>query len=106
MAYHDQNGNITIDDEAAKRDVQRMKEAISYLTESRDRMRKLMEMSSSGQGEALSAITEKAGEMINKINDMIARLDESIGFINKTVQHYFMVDQEIKKAVQSSGGNE
>ncbi len=105
MAYHDENGKITIDEVAAEQDIRRLERAIADLNASKNAMKNLMNTAAAGKGEAVSAVTEKSGEMINKINDMISRLDETVSFIKRTVSHYRQVDENIKNAIKASGGN-
>lgn len=104
MALYDENGRITIDEVAAQRDVKKIREALSYLNESRRTINNLIQQATATQGETGSAIIEKAGELRGQIDALIARLNETESFINKTVAHYQRVDQQVKDIISSTGG--
>lgn len=105
MALYDQNGKITIDENAAQYDMRKIRDAIQYLESSRKTMTSLIQQASHMQGETGDAISEKAIELRKQIDSMIDRLNESIKFINKTVSHYQWLDKQVKDIINASGGD-
>lgn len=102
MAYYDENGRIIIDEVAAQADIRRIETAIASLNNSKKAINNLIQQATSEQGQTSSTIIEKATEMRNQIDAMIARLSETASFISRTVAHYQWVDQKIKEAINAS----
>ena len=102
MAYYDENGRITIDESAAQADIKRIETAIASLNNSKKAINNLIQQATSEQGQTSTAVIEKATEMRNQIDAMIARLSETASFISRTVAHYQWVDQKIKEAINAS----
>lgn len=100
MAFHDEKGRITIDEQAADQDIRRLREAADILKESREAIRSLQ--SGDMQGKAASAIQAKGREMEKELARMIERLEDSANFIRKTVEHYRRLDEELKRAIQAA----
>lgn len=101
MAYHDEKGRITIDEQAASRDIKRLQEAVEVLKRSQaavDTLSKEYYM----QGAVAGAIVNKAGQTKRNLADMIEKLEETISFIRKTVRHYELLDEQIKQAIQAA----
>lgn len=101
MAYHDEKGRITIDEQAAAKDVKRLQESVEVLKRSRaaiDVLSKEYYM----QGAVAFAIVNKAEQTKRDLSDMIAKLEETISFIQKTVRHYQLLDEQIKQAIQAA----
>ncbi len=102
MAYYDENGTITIDEDAANADCNRIDKAIASLTASKEAMQNLIKQAAEGKGQTTIAVAEKSSELTGKIMDMISRLEETKSFIKRTVQHYQQVDAAIKATVLSA----
>lgn len=102
MAFHDEKGRITIDEQAAEQDIRRLREAADILKESREAIRSLRRQSGDMQGKAASAIQAKGQEMEKELAGMIERLEDSADFIRKTVEHYRRLDEELKRAIQAA----
>jgi seryl-tRNA synthetase len=102
MAYRDSSGKITIDEYAAAQDIQRLRQAIESLTNSRNAVNALIQQATSEKGQTSSAIIEKAGELKRQLDDMINRLNETLNFISRVVRHYQEVDRKVKEAIQAS----
>ena len=99
MAYYDENGNITIDEQAANADIRRIETAINRLNESKKALSALISQATEGQGQTTAAITEKAAELNGKIVDLVTRLNDTQDFIRRTVQHYQQVDAQLKNEI-------
>lgn len=102
MAFHDDKGRITIDEQAAAQDIRRLREAADILKESREAIRSLQRQSGDMQGKAASAIQAKGQEMEKELARMIEKLENSADFIRKTVEHYRRLDEELKRAIQAA----
>lgn len=100
MAYRDHNGKITIDETAAKRDVQRINASVAKLEAARNSVNHLMQQSSAMKGQTGQAIAAKSGELQKKLDDLIVDLRREVIAINQTVAKYKRLDQEVKAAIQ------
>ena len=102
MAYFDENGRITIDEDAAAKDIKRLRESAQVLKDSRAAIRSMKSQALEFQGEMSSAIVEKANEMERRQTAMIEKLEETAAYIQKVVNRYQKLDEEIKKAIQAA----
>ena len=59
MAYFDENGRITIDEDAAAKDIKRLRESAQVLKDSRAAIRSLKAQASELEGQISEAILEK-----------------------------------------------
>ena len=87
MAYYDFNGTITIDEVAAKRDIQKINLVIPRLEAAKATLDRLREEGENTKGECGSAISEKALELSRKIAKLIQNLRETRDIIEKTIRH-------------------
>lgn len=102
MAYKDYNGKITIDETAAKKDVQKIKAAIAKLEAARSSVNQLMQQSSAMKGQTGQAIASKSSEMSRNLDNLIRNLQKEVTAINQTVAKYKRLDQQVKQAIQRS----
>lgn len=102
MAYRDENGRITIDEQAAQKDIRRLREAANILKDSRASIRSLRQQSGDMQGLAVSAIQDKSLEMDRKLTQMIEKLEDTADCIQKVVRHYQKIDEDLKKIIQQA----
>lgn len=102
MAYFDENGRITIDEDAAARDIKRLRESAQVLKDSRAAIRSVKSQALEFQGEMSAAIVEKANEMERRQTAMIEKLEDTAAYIQKVVNRYQKLDEEIKKAIQAA----
>ena len=72
MAYHDENGRITIDEVAANGDITKLRASIDTLKTILERFQQLQQQAGESQGNTASAISDKAVEMSSKLKKMIA----------------------------------
>ena len=105
MAYYDENGTITIDEQAANADIRRIETAVSRLEESRKALTDLTHQAADGQGQTMAAVTEKAAELNGKIAEMLSRLHETEDFIRRTVSHYQQIDASLRAQIMGGTGN-
>lgn len=102
MAYYDYNGEITIDEQVARRDIQKINNALPALEAAKAALERLVDEGSNTKGAAGAAIVEKTMELIKKINAMIQAMQETKNCIEQTVRHYQKLDQEVKAAIQAA----
>ncbi len=103
MALYDQSGQITIDEDAAKYDMQKMNDAIYYLQQSADALDNVAQQADITTGETGDAIAEKARELKKQVNAMIDRLGDAVDFIQKTVVHYQLLDRKLGDEFRQAG---
>lgn len=101
MAYYDFNGTVTIDEQAAWSDIQKIQLALPSLYNARTALEQLVLQSSTMQGETGAAITEKASELLAKINRLIQNLNDTSGSISQTVYKYQELDRQVKATIES-----
>ena len=68
MAYYDYNGTITIDENAARADINRIQSAIPKLTAVSGILERMIQEGCSAQGETALAIVEKAGDLNRQVS--------------------------------------
>lgn len=102
MAYVDESGRITIDEQAAARDIKRLRESAQVLKDSRAAIRSLKSKAGELEGQMSAAILEKAQAMEKRLTQMIDKLEETASYIQKTVNKYEQLDREIKRAIQAA----
>ena len=102
MAYRDERGRITLDENAAHQDMQRLMQAKTTLEDAKKMLENLINQASGEQGQTADAVVEKATELKNRLTTLINRLTETRSFISNTVNHYKEVDRLVKEAVQAT----
>ena len=102
MAYHDENGRITIDEVAAKNDVRKMEAAIDRLDATIRQFKQLMNKASESKGNTAEAVYDKSMEMITRLNKSKEQLQMAIDLINRTVKHYYELDKKLRDAILAS----
>lgn len=102
MAYYDFDGKITIDEAAARRDIQKIETALPYLYNAKKSVIRIREEGSSTIGETGKAIVEKAEELTNTTNKVIEELEKTKSYIEKVVRYYQQLDREVKEQIQKA----
>lgn len=100
MAYRDYNGKITIDELAAKRDIQKINEAVKRLEKARDNLNQLISQGSAMKGSSGEALVSKGVELKRRVEKLISNLQQEVAFINGTIEKYKRLDREVKEAIQ------
>ncbi len=103
MAYYDNNGRITIDENVAGQDIRRIEYAIEQLNSSKTAIDNLIRQADSEKGLTNRAIVGKALQLKKQIDDLINRLEETIVIIRKTVRHYQEIDRRVRDAIRANG---
>lgn len=102
MAYYDFNGTITIDEQAAWADINRIQQALPSLSAAKSALEQLILQCGVMQGETSAAISEKAAELLVKVNGLIQKLNETSGYISQTVYRYQEIDRQVKAAIEAA----
>ncbi len=102
MAYYDYNGTITIDENAARADINRIQSAIPKLTAVSGILERMIQEGGSAQGETALAIVEKAGDLNRQVSQLTALLREESQLIQQTVARYQLLDQQVKQTIEAA----
>ena len=102
MAYYDYNGTITIDENAARADINRIQSAIPKLTAVSGILERMIQEGCSAQGETALAIVEKAGDLNRQVSQLTALLIEEAQLIQQTVARYQLLDQQVKQTIEAA----
>ena len=96
----DENGNLTIDEGAAYSDANKIDQANADLAQARKALTQLYGLSQSIKGQTGSAISEKTGELINRLDQLSGQLQNSSAYIRRTVRYYQQKDEELSQQVR------
>lgn len=102
MAYHDENGRITIDEVAAYNDIAKLQNSIDIMRTTMRKFEQLQAEAAESSGKTAAAIANKAAEMIGKLRKAISQLENSIALIKRTVAYYQQKDRELRDTINGS----
>lgn len=102
VAYYDRNGTITIDENAARRDIQKIEAALPSLRNAKSALERMLEEGGQTKGDTGNAIIEKSQELLSQTNKMIKQLEETKSLIEKVVRHYQKLDAEMKRLIDNA----
>lgn len=95
--------NITIDEDAARRDVMRIRGAKQALDEALRTVNTLNQQAQQMRGQTGRAIVEKSAELTSMVEALSARMVETSSFINSTVLKYQVKDDRLAEIISHSG---
>lgn len=104
MAYHNAQGQVTIDAAAAKADISKIRQAITKLEESQASIQQLNRSASTMQGQTGTAIADQCRRLEKKVTDLKEQLNKTILYIQKTVEKYKEEDRMLANKFRSGGG--
>ena len=104
MAYYNEQGQVTIDEDAANGDISKIRQAITKLEDSQKSIRQLKATASSIHGLTGQAIEEQCSRLDTKVEALITKLKGSINFIQKTVEKYKEEDRLLAAKYRAGGG--
>lgn len=104
MAYHNEQGQVTIDAAAANEDISKIRQALSKLEESQRSIQLLGRSASGMHGQTGAAIVDQCKRLDKQVNDLKEQLNKSIVYIQKTVQKYKEEDRALANKFRSGGG--
>lgn len=100
MAFIDENGKITIDENAAERDVKNLLESKAHLLESLSVMRRIEAEATEFVGDTGVVLGSTAQQLQAQIQEMINEIDQTINRIRQVVSLYQAIDTSLKETVQ------
>lgn len=104
MSYYNASGQITIDEAAANADIQKIRNAITKLEDSKNSIGRLKASASSMQGQTGTAIVEQCARLDAQVSGLIQKLNSSITYIRRTVEKYKEEDRLVAQKIRSGGG--
>lgn len=99
MAFTDQNGKITIDENAAQQDIKNMAAAKESLTAAADYLKEAMALASELSGNTAAAIEDTTRQFIKQIEVTVASIDTASHNIETTVKTYQAMDSKLKDVI-------
>lgn len=100
MAYRDENGRITIDEDAAKRDIRNIDDAIASLDGALKAIENIMARAADQKGKAMTATINKANQLKKRISLLKNELNGNKDVIRGTVSKYRQIDAAIKAEIK------
>ena len=103
MAYHDENGKITIDEEAAREDIKRLRNAANMLDDSMKAIQKMrISITKSTYEVYKHSLEDKNTQMYNRLKDARDELNATADYIDKVVKEYQRKDKLIRDAIKAA----
>ena len=103
MAYHDENGKITIDEEAAREDIKRLRNAANMLDDSMKAIQKMrISITKSTYEVYKHSLEDKNTQMYNRLKDARDELNATADYIDKVVKEYQHKDKLIRDAIKAA----
>lgn len=102
MALYDENGKITIDENAAQYDIQNLNRSIGSLNEALSIVAAVEARASQFKGETADALQSAASSIARKLRAMIEDTEESARYIRATVNKYQRIDAALKDQINST----
>jgi len=103
MAYHDENGKITIDEEAAREDIKRLRNAANMLDDSMKAIQKMrISITRSTYEVYKHSLEDKNTQMYNRLKDARDELNATADYIDKVVKEYQRKDKLIRDAIKAA----
>ena len=96
MAFKDENGRITIDEDAANNDIVKIRAAQERLEESRKNLKALISNAQTCVGETAEAICNKGTEILFEINRLYENLSDTTQYIQRVISVYREKDRKLK----------
>ena len=93
MAFHDADGRITIDENAANRDISHAQQARQSLSAAEKQLQLMLQQTNEFEGETARALNEKSAELLKRVQSMMRQIDEMISFTRNTVARYRAIDE-------------
>lgn len=104
MAYRDANGNITIDENEAKRDISRLQNVSEVLKDAEYRLQNILITATESSGLIANSIEGTAASLRREIQALQNGIQDQIRRIRVTVRKYQEVDAKLKETIASGGG--
>lgn len=102
MAFRDENGKITIDEQAAQQDIKKLNRSKESLTTAIDHLKEIIALASEFSGNTGTVITETALQLQKQIQGTIDNIDTTSQNIDATIKKYQAIDSALKDTINSS----
>ena len=102
MEFRDSDGRITIDEAAAQKDIKQLRLSIEKMETALNELNEILVQAEEFSGNTGTQIREASMILIKDIQNSIKSSEDAIDQIQKTVNKYQRLDQEIKGIVNSS----
>lgn len=101
MAFIDENGKITIDENAAERDVKNLLESKEHLSTALSVIKQIEVESGEFEGATGTALANTAQQLQAEIKKLLAQTEETICQIRYVVDKYQAIDASLKETIQA-----
>ena len=101
MAYRDANGKITIDEVAAKKDIDNLTFSMECLIAVSEMMKEINMASFEFNGHTAVEIQTYSDELMKLISTLSNDVSETISLIENTVKKYQEIDRSLKETIDS-----
>lgn len=100
VAFINNNGQITIDEDAALEDMARERAAMNILNNALDKLQNLLMELEGYEGETVKAIFDGAETLKKRTEQLVDNLRDSIHYTNYVVEYYKALDQKCRDALK------
>ena len=100
MAFKDENGKITIDEVAAQRDINNLKQIKLQLEEAQDLVKQINILSTDMKGNTATVVNAVSVCLLKEIAELLAHITNTQDDITKIVNKYQAIDQKLKEIIQ------
>lgn len=104
MAFYDENGKITIDEVAAQKDVNNLKQLNEILNGIMDTMGQIELMASEFDSETNKGIIEEVMSIKLSLKNLSTQTTLTSDFIKNVVRKYQAIDKNLREAFNSTNG--
>lgn len=102
MAFRDTDGTITIDEVAAEKDINTLKNTVSHLEAAQQQIDEMYHLAEGMAGEAATMMQEVIMEFKNQIAKQIVVSEETQNYIQSIVNKYQEIDAGLKTTIEST----
>lgn len=100
MAFIDENGKITIDENAAERDIKNLRISKEHLSTALSVIKQIEVESAEFEGATGTALGNTAQQLQVEIKKLLAQTEETIYQIRYVIDKYQAIDASLKETIQ------
>ena len=102
MAYKNQNGRITIDENAAQQDIKNFNRSINKINDAINTLEEMKSIATEFQGKTANTIIISCDSLIRDLRQLLNSNENNVNFIKSIITKYKNIDQQIKKAIENN----
>lgn len=102
MALYDENGKITIDENAAQGDIKKLSASVQALNDAINIVLQVESIAAGFEGKTATFINDASFSLEKKLRSLIADTENTINLINNTVKKYQQLDASLKNQINNS----